>query len=603
VEYRVLSSDDSGAAGRWDQEARPYQNQIMDAMADSEHEFVSVIGPSQWGKTQISLNILGRIIHVDPGPTMVVHPTIGDGQKWSKTRFMPMIRQCPVLTGLAVKDRARNSSSTILTKTFRGMLLTIVGANAPGGLAAQPIKNLIFEEIGRVPIDKSAGKEGDYEALAIARTTDENFLRIRKIIRTTSPGIEGACRGERAFNESDQRYWFFKCPHCGHLQRLHWENVVLEPLTYACSGGGCAISDPELRKAVRFAEREGGGWIATRPEIRNHAGFWVHGLQVRSMAYIAAEFVRARKGGTQTMQAWKNTCLGILWSPRDGDAANVEGLQARARGENYISGQVPEGVGLLVASIDVQTENPQRLELLVLGVGAGEETWRITREIIPGNLATPEPWDRAEAFLNQEWPRVGGGTMRVRAAAVDIGGHFSKHVYAFCRRPGLKGRAYPIKGATQPQTKLVRRSRNRMRLWLIDGVTAKDDLFGRLKIEAHGPGHCHFPQDMDAEYFEQLFTEKPSHKGGRRTYEKVTQDARNEAIDLEQYAMGALAIFAPRDLEALVEKAQGSPAPPPTAGPEDSPAAAPAPAPEAPRSRVNRGTPRGFPGGGFGRPW
>jgi len=599
-QYRVLSGEDSGSPGRWDLAARPYQNEIMDVASDYEHEFTTVIGPSQWGKTAVMGNVLGRIIHIDPGPIMIIHPTIGAANKWSKTRFNPMVRDCPVLAELVYPVKSRDSSNTILEKVFRGGILINVGANAPGGLAAQPVKYEFFEEIDRVPLEKSAGKEGDYEALAIARTTDENFIRVRKVYRSTSPTITGASRGERAFNESDMRYWFFRCPHCGHEQRLFWENVAFDPdkpdfdhLTYACSGGGCAIEQADLTRALRA-----GRWVATRPEIRNHAGFWIHGLQVRSMAYIVAEFLRARKGGLQQLQTWKNTCLGILWSPRDGDVAQVEGLQARAREGGYISGMVPDGVGVLVGAIDVQDD---RLELLIKGIGAGEESWVITREVIPGNLATTDPWDRAEAFLRMDWPRASGGTMRVRAAAVDIGGHFSKHVYAFCRRVNLRGRAFAVKGATAPQPKLVRRSGNKARLYLVDTVTAKDDLHGRLKIKMPGPGYCHFPEDLEADYFEQLLAERPVNKGGRRAYEKITADARNEALDLEVYSQAALAIYAPRDLEALVKKAQGQvPGPDPEPAPEDpapDPEPAPAPAPPA-RVVIPRARTPGFPGGG-----
>lgn len=552
-EYRMLSQEDSGAAGRWDLAARPYQNEIMDVAADYIHEFVTILGPSQWGKTAVMGNSIGRIIHLDPGPIMVVHNTIHAAQKWSKTRFAVMVRDCPVLHDLVAPSKSRDSGNTILEKSFRGGLIINVGANAPAGLASQPIRYLFFEEIDRVPKDQSAGKEGDYEDLAIARTTDENFIRVRKIYRSSSPTIQGASRSERAWNVSDQRYWHFRCPHCGHEQRTFWENVVfeetnVEAATYACSAAGCEITEAEFRRAIRS-----GCWIATRPEVKNHAGFWIHGLMVRSMAYIVAEFIKARKGGIQTLITWKNTCLGELWNLRDGDAEQVEGLQERARSSNYMAGEVPDGVGLLVAAIDVQDD---RLELLIMGVGVGEETWRIVRIVIPGNLATKEPWDRAEAFLNQDWPRLSGGALRVRAAAVDIGGHFSKHVYAFCRRPGLRGRAFAVKGATTSQAKLVRRSGSKARLWLVDTVTAKDQILGCLKIGTPGAGFANFPQDMDGDYFEQLLAERPIHKAGRRGYEKVTPDARNEALDLEVYCAAALAIYAPRDLEALVSRTQ-----------------------------------------------
>lgn len=557
AEYRVLSPEDSGAPGHLDPTSRPYQNEIEDCACDATHEFTTVLGPSQWGKTFVGLNIIGRTIHVDPGPMMVVHPTLGAAQKWSKTRFTPMIRDCPVLFGLVAEAKSRDSGNTILEKSFRGGVMILVGANAPTGLASQPIKYLVFEELDRIPLDKSAGKEGDPETLAIARTTDPNFIRVRKIYRSTSPTIAGRSRGERAWNESDKRYWFFKCPHCGHEQRLFWENVIFDKadfnpdaIFYACSGAGCEIEQSELSRAIRE-----GRWVATRPEVKNHAGFWIHGLMIRSMAYCAAEFLEARKGGSLRLQSWKNTCLGELWNPVDGEAAQVNGLLERARQENYSSGTVPSGVGILAASIDVQDD---RLELLLEGFGTGGEKWDVLHEVIPGNLATKDPWNRAEDLLNQAWPRQDGRSMRVRIGAVDIGGHFSKHVYAFCRRPNLRGRIWPVKGATKAQTRLVLRSGSKLRLYLVDTVTAKDEVYGCLKIDTPGPGYHHSPNDTDASWFEQILAERSVSKGGRRAYEKISEGVRNEALDLEVYALAALAIFNPRDLEALVSKAGGA---------------------------------------------
>jgi len=556
AEYRVLSAEDSGAPGRWDLDARPYQNEIMDTAADLVHEFVSVVGPAQWGKTAIGLNIVGRIIHIDPAAIMVVHPTISAGQKWSKTRFSPMVRDCPVLTALVSADKSRSKSATILEKTFRGGLLINVGANAPAGLASQPVKYLIFEELDRVPIDVSAGKEGDYEALAIARTTDAFFIRTRKIYRSSSPTILGASRIERAWNESDQRHWHFTCPHCGHEQRLHWENVVFddshpEDAFYGCSGAGCVVTDPELRRAVRR-----GRWIATRPWIHNHAGFWISGLMVREMSYVAAEFIEARKGGIRKIQTWKNTCLGELFNTREGEEAKTEGLLKRARASNYVSGQVPAGVGILTAGIDVQTSNPQRLEIVVRGTGLMGEQWVVKHEVIIGNLALPEPWNRLEEFLLQGWARADGGTMRIKAVGVDTGGHFRREVLQFRKRIRMQSLVLPVKGASKFQRKMTLKAKTKYPLWLIDTVQAKDAIYGNLMVEAVGPRHQHFPSDLDQNFFDQLLSERPIHKAGRRGYETYPKDARNEVLDCHVYADAALEISGPWNLEALVKLAK-----------------------------------------------
>jgi phage terminase large subunit GpA-like protein len=500
-------------------------------------QYVTVVGGAQWGKTEILNNLLGQRIHLNPGPIMVVQPTERAAEKWSKTRLMPMVRDTPALSGL-IGDKSRDGSNTLLEKSFPGGVLICVGANAPAGLASQPIRDLLMDEIDRIPQDETVGQEGDFEDLAEARTSD--FRGRRLIYKCSTPTIMGRSRIENSWKESDQREWHFACPHCGHEQTCDFRQVQFEERAepvYACRGCGCEITEGDFRRAIMA-----GKWIAKRPHILDHAGFRVHGLMVRPMAVLVAQFKKAKAKGPGSLQVFINTQLGEWWDPREGDSVLVEGLMARR--EEWVQGQVPEAVLALVASVDIQDD---RLELLIQGIGLGEETWRVCYRQIFGNLATSDPWDTLEELLRQDW-----GGLRVKACAMDIGGHFTKQAYKFARRAWMKGLVFPVKGATKPQQKLARRSSAKAKLWLVDTVSAKDSILGRLKIEKPGPGYCHFPADLDATYFEMLLSERASRKSGRRAYEKVTADARNEALDLEVYAMAAVEILNP-NLEALAK--------------------------------------------------
>ena len=594
--FRVLSAEDSAAPGRFSCDDRPYQRGIMDACSSPRIQAVTVAGPSQFGKTQLLNNIIGHGIHLDPCPMMVVNPTILAVEKWSKTRFAPMVRDTPELAELV--GEGRSSSNTLTEKAFRGGVLVCVGANAPAGLASQPIRKLFLDEVDRIPMGESAGEEGDFEDLAEARTAD--FEGRRLIYRCSTPGVRGRSRIEVALRESDWRTWRWACPHCGHVQTCDFHQVVFKDLpapVYACKGGGCEIAENELRRAINRAEEDGLGWTPTRPNVTDHAGFHVHGLQVRSMATLVSKFLRAKRKGPKALQVWVNTQLGEWWDPREGDEVQVDGLLKRAREESYSSGEVPEGVGVLVASVDVQT-SPQRLEVMVLGVGVGQELWVVHHELIPGNLALPEPWDRLEALVLQEH-----GGQRIRAVTVDIGGHYTRQAYALCKRPRLRGLAHPVKGATTPQRTMVRRSTKKGPLRLVDTVTAKDTIYAQLSVDRPGPGFVHFPNDVDQVLLEQVLAERPITKGGRRAYEKKDgPDTRNEGLDLLVYGLAALDIFAPRDLEDLVGKSlrarAAREAPPAGPGPEEGP---PGEEPEAPRRRAPR-VPRAR-GGGMGGAW
>ena len=138
-DYRVLSREASAAPGRWSHEARPYQSDIMTVCSLPRIQYVTVVGGAQWGKTEILNNILGQRIQLNPGPIMVVQPTERAAEKWSKTRFMPMIRDCPSLAPL-IGDKSRDGSNTLLEKTFPGGRPRLCGRQCSGrsGLPADP---------------------------------------------------------------------------------------------------------------------------------------------------------------------------------------------------------------------------------------------------------------------------------------------------------------------------------------------------------------------------------------------------------------------------------------------------------------------------------
>jgi phage terminase large subunit GpA-like protein len=175
----------------------------MDAISDPAAETVVIMSSSQIGKSESLLNMVGFHIDHDPAPIMVVMPTERDAETWSKDRFSPMARDTPCLQNKIANPKSRDGNNKILHKRFPGGHLTIVGANAPSGLASRPIRLLLCDEVDRYPF--SAGAEGDPVNLARKRTV--TFWN-RKIVLVSTPTNKGASRIETAFEESDQRrFW------------------------------------------------------------------------------------------------------------------------------------------------------------------------------------------------------------------------------------------------------------------------------------------------------------------------------------------------------------------------------------------------------------
>ncbi len=535
--YRYLSREASAEPGKWSTDRAPYQRGVMDAFSDLMVEDVVLMWASQTGKTECLNNLIGYFIDQDPAPILVIQPTLEMAEAWSKDRLAPMLRDTPRLRGKVRDPRSRDSGNTVRHKVFPGGHITTAGANSPASLASRPIRVVLADEVDRYP--PSAGAEGDPFALAVRRTA--TFWN-RKLVRTSTPTLKGFSAIERAFQEPDRRryYYHVPCPECGHYQTLRWENVRWEDgdpesAAYACEACGVLIGEERKLDMLRA-----GRWVAENEEASvRKLGFHLNALYSpwARWAEIVREFLAAKEN-PELLRVWVNTILAETWEEA-GEQLSPDSLASRR--EKY-SAEVPGGVGVLTAAVDVQAD---RLEVLVVGWGAGEESWRIHYEQIPGDPAGEPPWQALESVLTRGWRHEHGAELRIAACCIDSGFH-TEAVYRFVR-PRQTRRVWAIKGISQPGRALVgkpsRANKYGVKLLPIGVDTAKDVVFSRLRIAQPGPGYLHFPEWLSEEYFLQLTAEKAvtKFKKGRpvRVYERIP-GRRNEALDLECYALAAL---------------------------------------------------------------
>lgn len=545
--YRMLSSEASAEPGKWRTERAPYQRGILDAFSDPMIEHVVVMSAAQVGKTEIINNIVGFFIDQDPSPILVIQPTLEMAEAWSKDRLAPMLRDTPRLRGKVAPARARDSGNTLLHKNFPGGNLTVVGANSPSSLASRPKRVVLGDERDRYP--PSAGTEGNPWALGVKRTS--TFWN-RKLGEFSTPTLKGFSEIEAAFERSDRRRYHVPCPDCGHFQvlrwaQLKWESGKPETAAYCCEGCGTLID--EAQKGRMLA---GGIWLAENPGARI-AGFHLNALYSPWARWeeLVCEFLASR-GNAERMKVFTNTVLGETWE-EEGEQVGVGNLKADGRRDDYEAGTVPVGVGLLTAGVDVQGD---RLELKVKGWGKGEESWLILWVQIWGDPGRDEVWKELEGYLSRTYPHTSGAQLHISAVCIDSGGHHTEQVYRFVK--GRQGRGvWAVKGANQPGRPIWGRpgkmNKHGARLVTIGTDTAKDLIFSRLKLREPGPGFMHLPLWADDEYLAQLTAEKvvTRYSRGRpfRRYEKVRP--RNEALDLEVYALAALLSLGPVTLQSL----------------------------------------------------
>jgi len=525
----------------------------MDACTDPAIERVTVMSSAQVGKTELELNVIGRYVHLDPCPILVVLPKQDTAEDWSKDRLAPMFRDTPVLKGRLRPAKTRDSDNKILHKKFPGGHITLVGANSPANLATRPIKVVIFDEVDKFP--RSAGKEGDVLKLAEKRTQTYDD---RMIISVCTPSTKGESRIEIEFEKSDKRYYYVPCVHCGEHQVLKWKNVKWErdpdgthhPETafYVCEHCGVVLNDRDINDMVQAGE-----WRAKAP-FRGIAGFHVWELYSPwgTLEKIVTAFLEAEKD-PEALKVFVNTVLGELWEER-GESADEHELMKRV--EEYTL--VPAGAAVLTAGVDVQDN---RLEVGVIGHGMFFERWWIDYKVIYGDPAKPAVWNDLDLYLAKTFDSETGEKLKIACACIDSG-YKAQEVYHFCSRKGAR-RIYAVKGIDTPDpsrpiiSKPSRVKRYHIDLFSIGVDTAKRYIMARLKISEFGTGYIHFPKAdwCNEEFFQQLTAEELISQRRAGSIVKVWKKkrARNEALDVFVYNLAAYEILNPA-IETIIDR-------------------------------------------------
>jgi phage terminase large subunit GpA-like protein len=547
------------AGTRWSTDFAPYQRGILDVFHEPGVEISVVMGSSQWGKTACAVNICAYHIAHDPGPILVVEPTVDPMAKdFAKNRLDPLIRSSAVLAAAVDKKRARDASNTTLQKTFKGGALAIGGANSASSLASRSVRLLILDEVDRYPAELPG--EGSTMSIALART--KAFRRRRRIALYSSPTLVGGTI-DVWHKRGDQRRFYVPCPACDFMHPFEWRQVRWD------SGEGwhdpssarlhCPACDHPISDAERVAILDRGEW---RPEHPGRADksivsfhLWEAYSPLSSLEEIVKGFLQARElqkaGDKAEMHTWQNTTLGEPVEPDQGDGVKHHVLLARR--ELYPEGvDLPAGVLLLTAGIDVQDD---RLEAYVYGWGEGEEAWLVDRHTFPGSTDTAAPWDELEELLAQPYSHQAGDPMGIQASCIDSAGHRTTVVYGFGQKHAGKrlyvtiGRAGQVPLISSPSRRPWKKGAPPLPLYTI-GVDAGKSLFlSRLKLTEAGPGFVHLPiaDWADEEMCEQLTAEAlvTKWKKGLPVPTWVQLRPRNEALDCAVLALAACRLANP----------------------------------------------------------
>lgn len=557
---------DSAEPGRVRMSRVPYLVEPLNCVTDPRFEEVVAMKGSQIGWTVCVYGMaIGYFMHWDPRPCLLYQPTEGDARSFARDKLEGIISETPVLRELVGDKKSRDSENSTMHKEFPGGRIDVLWAVTR--LFRQRSAGVVFgDEIDEYKLTD----QGDPIKLMESRLT--TYTRPTRVLGST-PTKEAASRIARAYGDSDRRKYFVPCPHCDHGQVMVWggpdedrgfkwerEKVdgrsvhVPGTIGYLCEH--CHALIDEKHKVWMIQQ---GRWVAENPGARA-AGFHIpqflsafHGTRWEK---LVSDWDKAYDD-PEKLEVFTNHVLAEPWKERD-LMINTDTLRARAAPYVGASGkpvEVPNGVGILTAGVDVQGN---RVELLVKGWGAREESWMVSHHRIWGD---PEPrdsdvWDKLFALLRKPYVHESGRTLRIAATMIDSG-HFRDTVFSFVRGKESALRIYAIKGTDAVQDSPLRRSvranRQKIRLWTVDTWEYKRIIDRRIKTSPppvgsaySPPGFMHFsgPTETggDAEYFSQLNAIKWEWKvvRGERMRVPVETNRPDEAIDLEVYSLAAL---------------------------------------------------------------
>lgn len=540
---RKLSSKDSGEVGNFRTSRHPMMREIMDALSDhSPVREVTLVFPSQFGKTLITTNWIGETMHHSPAPMLGLMPTLESRDAWKVQKLNPLLTETPVICDILGGIKSRDAANSKDAIDFPGGILFLGGGNSPNSYAQRSVKKGFVDDLDRFPWE--IGNEGG--PVGLFRGRFKGFPRY-KFLKISTPTILHASLILIEYEQSDRRRYHVHCPACGCAQHLKWSNLKWDQAhkppawaEYECEGCGHGIK--EHFKPKMLAE---GVWVPENPEQLLRRGYHANNLYSPialgpGWLDMAHDFLLS-KDDPSTLKVFINTALAEGYEDQTSSLKSNE-LEKRMEIEFDI-GQIPPGVVALTAFIDTQDT---WLDCHLLGWHEGGYRL-IDWHQIHGDTARPEPWNDAAAWLNTVRLNAWGKPVRIHAAGVDSRGHRGQQVREFVQRRDLRLRVMACQGSTTRMGRAIsvtpsypdkdkkgRVIKGGYAVWNIGTEFCKDYLYSHLVADAALPTEerrYRFPAGLPTEYFDGLLAEVYNPETKRYEQKKGARYKRNEPLD------------------------------------------------------------------------
>lgn len=594
--YRRLNNRGS-YVGPWRNDLAPYLVEPMDAIGDRAVEMGVLVGPSQFGKTEVLLSAIAWAGKVRPADMLVYFPTKDLAADFSARRIdEKLLAASPELR--AELGESRGDDKTF-QKVFRNGSIVTLAWPTSSQVSSRPVPIILVDE--RDSMADQIGDEGD--PVHLMRQRRKTFGSNGVVFVTSSPKRLTHSGIMPLYQEGDRRLWYWPCPECGEFFAPGFD-LDRRPLNRPSKGAGgigglhwpAGCSPEEARAAVvlicphcgsaieersRSAMNDRATWLPEgvsigpdgtmtgRPRPGRVRSWWFCGIASNfaswgdlAFNYRAAELDLVERGDEAALRTVTNTDFGFPFEALAEDARPIEAedLADRADASDYRLGTVPAGVDYLVATVDVQGD---RFEVAVWGFDRKQSSALVDRyairqeadgrtDIAPATR--PEQWDLLQdRVLGSRYPLAGNARkgLPVGLLAVDTGGLEGVTANAYqwfvravsgsrSRKPIDRARLVLVKGDNRASGPLVRLSP-------IDRVARGRSVTVDLHIlnvsELKTIIHRRLRRDDDGPTSIRFPVDAPAHvfaelAAERRVAGKWERRGANETLDLAAYAAG-----------------------------------------------------------------
>lgn len=216
--HRYLDRRFTAEPGPWRTAKVPYLREPLDAFADPHVEQLTFVKCSRVGGTEWQNNVMAWSADCRPMPTMYVQPERPDVADELRGRLRGIFETSPQL-------QLHIPGGEWCTETaIRLDAMTIYGAwsTSPNTMIRKTIGLAVFDEIDNC--EQVSGPLGN--TLKVLRERLVTYGHRGKLILDGTPkGPDGS--GWRSLQSSDCRRPHVPCPHCGTLQVLDFDRIVL----------------------------------------------------------------------------------------------------------------------------------------------------------------------------------------------------------------------------------------------------------------------------------------------------------------------------------------------------------------------------------------